>query len=216
MDVRLNPHEARVLGVLIEKELTTPDGYPLSLNAATAGANQKSNRHPVADWVEAEVDVALQGLVMKGLAGRVSGGRVEKFRHNARERLGVSDGPLAVLAELLLRGAQQPGELRGRAARMHAMATQQDLSQHLAVLIERGLARRLPPAPGSRAERYAQLLAPDGAPETHDAAPQEAPAPAPRRAPVQDDRTAALEQEVARLRRAVEHLARSLGVELPE
>jgi len=160
---QLNSHEARVLGVLIEKELTTPDQYPLSLHAATAGSNQKSNRHPVVDYLEAEVDVALQGLIAKHLVGKVipSGSRVEKFRHNASETLGLDAAHLAVLAELLIRGPQQPGELRARVQRMAPTASLDELGQRLARLIEAGYARRLPPSPGSRAERYVQLLCGD-------------------------------------------------------
>ncbi len=227
-DLTLNSHEARVLGVLVEKEMTTPDQYPLSLNAATGGSNQKSNRSPVVDYLEAEVDVALQGLVMKGLAGRVvpAGSRVEKFRHNARERLKLGDVSLAVLAELLLRGAQQPGELRARASRMQPIASLPALTEALAPLLEAGLVRRLAPAPGTRAERYQQLLAPEELADATPASPASppspaAPAPAATAAPASPpgpaggDPVEALAAEVARLRAGLEHLAESLGVELP-
>src|SRR5688572_24524311 len=111
--VQLNPHEARLLGVLIEKALTTPEQYPLSIHAATAGCNQKNNRWPVTEFSEAEVHVGMQGLVMKHLAGRVvaAGSRVDKYRHSANEALSLDEPHLAVLAELLMRGPQQPGEL---------------------------------------------------------------------------------------------------------
>ncbi len=160
--ISLNAHETRVLGVLIEKELTTPEGYPLSINAATNGANQKSNRDPVVDFMEAEVQVALTGLLMKGLAGKVvtAGSRVEKYRHNARETLGATSEELAVLAELMMRGSQQAGELRARAARMAPIATQDALMGLLARLIDKGFVRRLATRPGERAERYTQLLGP--------------------------------------------------------
>ena len=120
MDISLNSHEARVLGVLIEKAYTTPDQYPLSLNGATNGCNQKSNRDPKVDFSEAEVRIALQGLRMKGLAGGavLAGSRVEKFRHNAKEILKVGERAIAVMAELMLRGPQTAGELRTRAKRM--------------------------------------------------------------------------------------------------
>jgi uncharacterized protein YceH (UPF0502 family) len=240
----LDPIEARVLGVLVEKALTTPDQYPLSLNAATNGANQRSNREPVLDLLEGDVYAALQGLMRKGLAGasHPAGGRVEKYRHNGEAVLGVDTPQLAVLAELLMRGPQMPGELRGRASRMTPIATLPGLMALLAPLIERGLARRLPAQPGARAERYAQTLSPDAhpieaapasaAPLPAPRAPVAAPAAAPREAaqpavtrapaapaaPAEDDKLAArvaeLEGEVARLKRQLRHLAWKLGEKL--
>jgi uncharacterized protein YceH (UPF0502 family) len=196
----LNAHEARLLGVLIEKSLTTPEQYPLSSNAATAGANQKSNRDPVVDYSEAEVHVALQGLMAKLLAGRVTpaGSRVEKYRHNAKEVLKLDDAGLAIVAELLMRGPQTQGELRGRASRMATLPTLEDAGRKLAELAERELVRSLEPAPGSRAERWVQLLAPD----LH---PLDRPAPAepsatPRGASDLAERVAALEAAVVELR----------------
>lgn len=230
MDVTLNLHEARVLGVLIEKGYTTPEQYPLSLNAATNGANQKSNRDPVSDFSEAEVTVALTGLKFKHLVGATTpaGSRVEKYRHNALERLGVDDPSLAVLAELLLRGPQTQGELRQRASRMRTIASLDELQQVLAGLTEHGLVRRLPPRPGSRAERYGELLSeasPEGAEE---AAPASSPAPsspAPSPAasgspasgspapgdPAPGDRVDLLEARVATLERQLSRLAEQLG-----
>jgi uncharacterized protein YceH (UPF0502 family) len=229
---RLNAHEARILGVLIEKDLTTPDQYPLSLNAATNGANQKSNRDPVVSYLEAEVVVALQGLTIKGLAGRVqgSGSRVEKYRHNGRERLGLDEAGLAIVAELLMRGAQAPGELRARASRMSPLASLEELERHLAALAEKGLVQRLAPAPGSRAERWTQCIAADpssGAgssaalPEAlPGAVPRPSGAPpsaAPRVAaanPASNDlpaRVTALEGAVAELRSQLTRLAGELG-----
>ena len=167
----LNVHEARVFGALIEKSMTTPDQYPLSLNAATSGSNQKSNRNPVVDYIEAEVDVALQGLVIKGFAGRVqtAGSRVEKFRHNAHQKLDLGDAELAILAELLMRGPQTPGELLRRAARMSPIPTPDELSAHLESLTSSGFVAALGPAPGSRAGRTVQTLVPGLHPE--DASP---------------------------------------------
>ena len=225
--LNLNSHEARVLGVLIEKSLTTPEHYPLSLNAATNGSNQKSNRDPVVDYLEAEVHVALQGLVMKHLAGRVSGAgsRTEKYKHNAREALDLDEPGLAVVAELMMRGAQTAGELRGRANRMSPLPALDDLRAVLDVLLERGLVVRLPPAPGSRAERFGQTLAP--APEVADASERGAAGPAhaaspgpatPGSAPRPatggglDGRVQALAQEVAGLRRDLASLMDQLGV----
>jgi uncharacterized protein YceH (UPF0502 family) len=216
---KLNSHEARVLGVLIEKAQTTPEQYPMSLNAATAGANQKSNRHPVTDYLEAEVDVALQGLAAKLLAGKVvpSGSRVEKFRHNASETLGLDDAHLAVLAELLMRGPQQPGELRARAQRMAPTPTLDDLMGRLERLIAAGYVRRLAPTPGSRAERYAQLLCPEAHPVDEAAgavavpaasAPLRASHPAAPASSGLEARVAALEAEVRELRAELDRLLR--------
>jgi uncharacterized protein len=161
--IRLDAREARLLGVLIEKALTTPEQYPLSLNAATNGANQKSNRDPVLELLESEVYAALQGLMRKGLAGasHPAGGRVEKYRHNAEAVLELDTPRVALLAELLMRGPQTPGELRGRVSRMTPVDSLPALMELLRPLLERGLVQRLDPLPGSRAERYAQCLSPD-------------------------------------------------------
>ena len=163
--IELTPDESRVLGVLVEKALTTPEQYPLSLNAVVNGANQKSNRDPVVTIDDGRAFEALEGLRSKGLAVRVdaAGSRTNRYRHNAGDVLHVRTGELAVLAELLLRGPQTLGELRGRASRMHPMETLDAVKDMLRALSEREepLVRDLPPTPGSRAERYAQLLCPD-------------------------------------------------------
>ena len=163
MSALLNAHEARVLGVLIEKAFTTPDQYPLSLNALTNGCNQKSNRAPVTDYSEAEVTVALTGLRHKHLAGASlgAGSRVERWRHNALEGLKVGERALAVLAELLVRGAQAPGELRTRASRMRGLASLEELQKALDELAEQGLVRRVA---GGRADRWTQTLCPESGP----------------------------------------------------
>src|SRR5262245_16486170 len=135
----LDPHERRVLGVLIEKAKTTPDAYPLSLNALVTGCNQKSNRDPVLNLSDSEVESVLSGLQKKGLVFRLQGsGRVERWRHIAYEAWKVEKVELAVLAELLLRGPQTEGELRGRASRMEPI---EDLDKLRAVL--KPLAERL-------------------------------------------------------------------------
>lgn len=160
---QLESHQARLFGVLIEKSLTTPDQYPLTLNAATNGANQRSNRDPVLSLSEDEVERALDGLVQKHLVRRVFLGnsRVEKYAHRGGEMLSLAAAELGVLAELLMRGPQAPGELRARAARMSPLDSLEQLMTVLAGMIERGYVRRVAPGPGSRAERYMQLLAPD-------------------------------------------------------
>jgi hypothetical protein len=117
----LSAIERRVVGVLVEKAKTTPDGYPLSLNALTIGCNQKSNRDPLMNLDADQVEESLEQLRARGAVGEVlGGGRVAKYRHYMKEWLGVDGTELAVMAELLLRGAQTVGELRGRAARMAA------------------------------------------------------------------------------------------------
>jgi uncharacterized protein YceH (UPF0502 family) len=137
----LPPVERRVLGVLVEKQKTskTADSYPLTLNALTTGCNQKSNRDPVLDLSEFEVEDALAGLQKKSLVTRITGGRVERFRHELYDRWTRNGPQLAVLAELLLRGPQTKGELRGRAARMDPIDTLDQLDEILKPLIERML-----------------------------------------------------------------------------
>jgi len=207
--IRLNSHEARVLGVLIEKELTTPDGYPLSINATVMGCNQKSNRDPVSDYSEAEAVVALTGLMAKHLVGRSmpAGSRVEKYRHTAREALGISAAECAVLAELLMRGPQQPGELRARASRMTPLATQEELAGVLATLSQKGLARNLGRRAGERAERWGQTLAPEAQPAETSAAPEAAaPSTTTPARPALEQRLAELEERVAALERTLADL----------
>lgn len=211
--ISLTPDECRALGVLIEKAQTTPQQYPLTLNALVNGANQKNNREPVTNLDEDKMLIALDGLRAKGLAREValSGSRVAKFRHTARETLEISTHELVILAELLLRGPQTVGELRGRAERMHPMESLEIVENVLKSLIGRPepFIRELSPFPGTRAARYAQLLCPN----LH---PLDAPAPAAssRSATPASDveaRLSELETEVAALREAIQSLAQSLG-----
>lgn len=149
----LDHYERRVLGVLVEKSKTTPDAYPLSLNALTTGCNQKSNRDPVMNLDDAEVEDTLEGLQKKGLVIRITGsGRVERWRHNLYEAWSIGKVELAILAELLLRGAQTVGELRGRASRMEEIADLEVLREHLAKLAARNMVVWLSP-PGQRGAR---------------------------------------------------------------
>jgi uncharacterized protein YceH (UPF0502 family) len=161
----LNPDESRVLGVLIEKATTTPEQYPLSLNAVTNGANQKNNRDPVRAMSEDECFEALESLRTKAVVMRVdqAGSRVPKYRHHLTEVLHTRTGEQAILAELLLRGPQTIGELRGRASRMSPMETLEVAQGLVQALISREepLVKEYPPSPGSRAGRYVQLLCPD-------------------------------------------------------
>ena len=208
LDAQLDPYEARLFGVLIEKQLTTPDQYPLSLKAATNAANQKSNRDPVLSLTEDEVAEALNRLDEKYLVRKVYS-RVERYRHSGKETLHLDIPELAILAELLMRGPQMPGELRTRVGRMSPIDSQEHLLRLLALLIERGFVERLGPAPGARAERYVQRLSPD----LH---PLDAPALAASggRPAAQADlaaRVEALESQVHRLQQQLHSLAAKLG-----
>ena len=218
--IELTPDESRVLGVLVEKATTTPEQYPLSLNAVVNGANQKNNRDPVLAMEEGDAFEALEGLRAKGMVVRVdmAGSRVNKYRHQAGDALHVRQGELAVLAELLLRGPQTLGELRGRASRMHPMESLDVVKSMLRALAERAepLVRELPPAPGSRAERYAQLLCPELHPIDAAATPpaatlQQGGVAQPGGASSLSTRVQALEADVAALQDAVRRLATLLG-----
>ena len=204
----LNDVEVRVLGCLIEKELTTPEYYPLSLNALTNACNQKSNRDPVMILEEPDVVAALEKLRFKGMA-RLSGvgGRVAKYCHSLSERLRLDQPELAVLAELLLRGPQTMGELRGRADRM---STFPDMASVEAVInelmdVDPPLVTLLPRQAGRKEQRYAHLLA--GTPTV----PEEEPGRTEggrTRTGGGEERLAKLEEEVAGLRAEVAELRR--------
>lgn len=215
--IELSPDESRVLGVLIEKSLTTPEQYPLSLNAVTNGANQKNNRDPVLTMTEDQCFEAMEGLRAKALVVRVDvpGNRVHKYRHNAIDALHVRTAEAAILAELLLRGPQTIGELRGRASRMAPLESLEVVKGLLTALAERSepMVRELPPAPGSRAERYVQLLCPALHPlnTPADVAAPVAPSSATSSGPTLSDRVAKLEAEVSALRDTVNRLASALG-----
>ncbi|HEX3616275.1 MAG TPA: DUF480 domain-containing protein [Solirubrobacteraceae bacterium] len=152
--------EQRVLGCLIEKRFTTPDQYPLTLNALRLACNQSTNRDPVVNYDEETVRDAAQRLARYGLARLASGhtSRATKYRHLAEETLGLSREQLAVLALLLLRGAQTPGELKGRSERIVQWPSLAEVELVLAALIERGFAQRLDRRPGQKEERFAQIL----------------------------------------------------------
>ena len=149
----LPPIERRVLGVLVEKAKTTPEAYPLSMNALVTGSNQKSNRDPVMNVSDEDVEHALSSLQQKGLVTRITGSRVDRWRHNLYEQWTVGKVELAILAELLLRGPQTEGELRGRASRMEEIADLDTLRSHLRPLRERGMVVFL----GEEARRGTQI-----------------------------------------------------------
>jgi uncharacterized protein YceH (UPF0502 family) len=215
--IQLNPDESRVLGVLIEKATTTPDQYPLSLNATVNGCNQKNNRDPVLTMTEDAVLDALTSLRDKGLVVQVDtpGSRVHKYRHNAGDALHARTAELAILAELLLRGPQTLGELRGRASRMSPLESLEVVKGMLTALAQREepLIRELPPSPGSRAERYMQLICPELHPV--EAAAPTSPASISSSTPGFADRIAMLETEVAQLKDRLRRLEEVLGEPTP-
>lgn len=156
----LTPLEARVVGVLVEKQATVPDTYPLSLNALVAGCNQKTARQPVMDVSDAEVLAAIDGLKSLSLVHEVSGSRVVRFEHNAGRAFGVPSAAVAILAVLMLRGPQTPAELRLNCERLHRFADISSVEGFLDELATREPQRalRLPRAPGEREARWAHLL----------------------------------------------------------
>jgi uncharacterized protein YceH (UPF0502 family) len=204
--------ELRVLGCLVEKQHTTPDAYPLSLNALRLAANQSTNRDPVMELDEGQIRDALQRLYHRRWTRLAGAARAAKYRHLLDEALGVDDGELCLLAVLLLRGSQTPGELNGRVARLHAFASMDALLAALDRLIERGFVARLPRRPGQKEERYVQLLGADDAGEDLDVTPAPAPAPPQSTASGLDpERLERLERDVALLRAEVARLRDALG-----
>ena len=162
--MQLTPTEARVLGALIEKEITTPEYYPLSLNALVNACNQKNNREPVMALDEVEVRQALHGLEDERLAAAVRGdSRVPKYEHHVQEVFNFTRGEIAVICVLLLRGPQTPGELRGRTERMYRFDELTDVQAVLQRLMTRepALVKVLPRQPGTKEARYAHLLSGD-------------------------------------------------------
>jgi uncharacterized protein len=165
LNIVLDAVEARVLGALIEKDVTTPDYYPLSLNALVNACNQKNNRDPVMSLDDGAVRQALQTLQEKRLAGPASGAdsRVTKYEHRAAEVFNFTRGETAVLCVLLLRGPQTPGELRGRGERLHRFEDLDEVQSALQKLMQREppLVKILPRQPGTKESRYVHLLSGD-------------------------------------------------------
>jgi uncharacterized protein len=210
MDIRLTEVECRVLGALIEKEITTPDYYPLSLNSLVNACNQKNNREPVMNLDESSVQEALAGLQDQRLAGPARGAdsRVTKYEHRIQEVFNFTRGETAIICVLLLRGPQTPGELRGRGERMFRFEHLDDVQSTLQRLMERDppLVKMLPRQPGTKESRFAHLLAGEkeswnepadsqsGAVSTHEG-----------------ERVQRLENEVAQLRREISEIREQLA-----
>jgi uncharacterized protein YceH (UPF0502 family) len=230
--------EIRVLGCLIEKQRTTPDGYPLTLNSLRLACNQTTNRDPVVEYDESTIRGALERLGRRKWTTLASWSnrRAMKYRHTLDTALGLSDPEVALLCVLMLRGPQTPGELKQRTERLQSFAGLDELEETLRALIERELVAQLPRRPGQREERYVQLLGGAGEPAATERAPAEpaaaepaahepavpepqpvpaAPAgSAPAAAPSGDGlerRVARLEEELAALRSDLRALREELG-----
>jgi uncharacterized protein YceH (UPF0502 family) len=204
----LTAPEQRVLGCLIEKRWTTPDQFPLSLNALRQACNQSTNRDPVTDYDDHTVRQAAERLSRYGLARLASGpgSRAIKYRHLAEDALGLGREELAVLAVLLLRGSQTPGELKTRADRLASLESLGDVERVLGILVERGYATRLGRRPGQKEDRFEHQLGP-GAPEDSDVVPPvRADPPQPAVDGWLEARVEVLEQEVAELREQLAEL----------
>ncbi len=200
--------EIRVLGCLIEKQRTTPDAYPLSLNSLRLACNQTTNRDPVVVYEEREIKAALERLSDRGWARFASGAgsRALKYRHLFDEALSLSEAEISLLAVLMLRGPQTVGELKQRSERLHRFESTAEVTQVLEGLAGRELAAERERRPGQKEERWAQLLG--GA--TDEAPPATVPATSP---PAPDDRLGAIEDRLARLERMFEELEARLAHE---
>lgn len=198
-----------MLGALIEKDITTPEYYPLSLNALLNACNQKSNRHPVMSLDENAVRDALRGLQENGLAGPVSSAdsRVPKYEHRLQEAINLPRAETALLCVLLLRGPQTPGELRGRTERMYRFEELSDVHSALQRLAQREppLVRMLPRLPGTKEARYAHLLSGDA--EIAEPPPGE---PAGAAGLADAERITRLESEIASLKAEVAEVKQQL------
>jgi uncharacterized protein len=214
MNIEFSPLEARVIGCLIEKEITTPDQYPLSINALTSACNQKTNRDPVLELSEAQVQQTVDALMKKHMVSDRSagyGGRVTKYKHRFCNTefgpLKFSKQELGILCVMLLRGPQTPGELRSRTNRLCEFAAAEEVEVTLKSLMSREdgpFIARLPRAAGARESRYAHLFS--GTIESVEEPPEAAAAPGTSGAPSLAQRVATLEQLVENLRTELEAL----------
>jgi uncharacterized protein len=195
--------EIRVLGCLIEKQRTTPDVYPLTLNSLRLACNQSTNREPVVDYDENTIRSGIERLVQRKWATLASWSnrRSMKYRHTLDGALGLDDPEISVLTVLMLRGPQTPGELKTRTERLHSFGGMEDLSGTLERLIERGLVARLDRRPGQREERYRHLLAEES----------EEPEIEEQSAPQEEGRIERIERQLAELRAEVQALRDELG-----
>lgn len=209
MDLRLSETEARVLGALIEKEITTPDYYPLSLNALMNACNQKNNRDPIMSLTEEDVRAALSGLQDQRLAGPARGAdsRVSKYEHRIQEVFNFTRPETAILCVLLLRGPQTPGELRGRGERMFKFEHLDDVQSTLQKLIERDppLVKMLARQPGTKESRYVHSFSGDVEDQKFEAVPVSP------KTGSEEERIDRLEEEVAALRSELQAIKQQLA-----
>lgn len=223
--MELTPEEVRILGVLVEKEATTPDHYPLSTNALTNACNQKTSRYPVVDYDQRTVSDTMLLLRPAGLARTVISGRTEKHRHVIGEAWGLDPASLAVLAVLMLRGPQSPGELRTRTERAHAFDSLEAVEVVLVDLAGRDdpFVRNLGRGPGQSQDRWTQLLGSDADLLSEAEAPRASTSPPMVERPPSDDTvshisthdnrtTAALEERIAQLEERMAALEHELGI----
>lgn len=194
--------EIRVLGCLIEKQRTTPDQYPLSLNALRLACNQATNRDPVVDYGEAEIRAAIERLSRRGWIRLASGpgSRVAKYRQLLDDALGRVPSQIALLAVLMLRGPQTPGELKQRVERLYPYGTLEDVQKTLDMLAEHELVEKLPRQPGQSQDRYVQLL---GGSDDERERSTDVESVVSTQSPL-EGRVARLERQVAELQRALE------------
>lgn len=210
MDIILDDSEVRILGCLIEKELTTPEYYPLSLNSLTNACNQKSNRNPIVFFDEADVAEGLEGLQAKGLARKTltAGSRVTKYLHTILDRFDLSKQEIAILCELMLRGPQTMGELRTRAERMSPFESLEEVEKTLQTLMDYdpALVIRLPREAGRKECRYMHLFSGSSPHELSTVSTE----PAATQLTVQE-RLSRLEEENAKLRSELEELKQTFS-----
>ncbi len=205
--------EIRVLGCLVEKQRTTPDVYPLSLNALRLACNQSTNREPVVDYDEQTVVEALRRLALSGWTRLASGAgsRARKYRHLLDQAFGLDDAEVSLLAVLMLRGPQTPGELKQRGQRLHDFADLGAVQEALERLVERGQVARHERRPGQKEDRYEQLLGGGIAPREPAVESAEPAAAAVEELTPAEDRLTRLEREVGELRSELSALRAELG-----
>ena len=204
---RLDPAELRVLGCLIEKQRTTPEQYPLTLNSLRLACNQATNREPVVEYDEAEIRTALGELSRRGWTRLASGpgSRAVKYRHLLGEALSLSDADISVLAVLMLRGGQTAAELKQRTERLHRFDSTAEVTETLESLAGRELVQLLPRRPGEREARWVQLLGESSAAPVSALPPAPSPAAADERLDL-EERVRALEEAVAALEQRLDRL----------
>ncbi len=173
MNHLLTDIEVRILGSLVEKKLSTPNYYPLTLNSLTLACNQKTSRNPVTEYTEENVLSAIKGLILRRLAWESTLGRAPKYEENFLKSMNLEYPEAALISSIMLRGAQTPGELKVNAEKMHTFHSHDDLNAAMETLYEKGLITRLPRQPGQKEQRITHLLCGEPALQISDMAPPE-------------------------------------------